>query len=201
MRGVRLALLDATAAGEEGLTPLHQAAKSNSNESREVLRAMLQYAKDNGIRLDINARDDWRQTPLHFACLRHDNISSIRILLEFNADPNAKDSQDITPLHKACSSGNTKVPPCLHRMFNRRSFMRAVNRRPSPLSSIAKPTFGCAITIKTHRTPPPAYCYQFEVAALPHPPFLLLLTWLTAVAVWRYGRIEERWTAPGSSAG
>jgi high-affinity nickel-transport protein len=30
---------------------------------------------------------------------------------------------------------------------------------------------------------------------------LFLAAWLTAVAVWRYGRIEERWTAPGSPTG
>lgn len=27
---------------------------------------------------------------------------------------------------------------------------------------------------------------------------LLVATWLAALAVWRYGRIEQRWSAPAS---
>ena len=50
--------------------------------------------------IDVDAKNQWGQTPLHVAAY-NGNLAMIYILLSFNADVNAKDKSGWTPLHKA----------------------------------------------------------------------------------------------------
>ncbi|CAF1088242.1 unnamed protein product [Adineta steineri] len=63
------------------------------------------FAKANG---DINARDKYLQTPLHYAVARH-NLSGVKLLITLNANIEAGDRQGIRPLHLACKEGSLSI--------------------------------------------------------------------------------------------
>ena len=50
---------------------------------------------------DVNAKNDFGQTPLHRAC-EYCNYKISKLLIENGADVNAKDQDGVTPLHYAC---------------------------------------------------------------------------------------------------
>jgi len=89
----------------EGRTLLHRFAGDHVKEKSagETMTVLL------GAGLDVDIRDNYGQTPLHYAAsqraspsnLRHPKYIHIRILLEAGADPNALDDLDRTPLHCA----------------------------------------------------------------------------------------------------
>ena len=54
---------------------------------------------------DVNAKDKFGLTPLHWATL-HDNEVSADVLLAHGADVNAKDDRGFTPLHLATMKGH-----------------------------------------------------------------------------------------------
>jgi len=83
-------------------SPFHSAARQGDSE---VIRVLLDW------KLDINAKSDTGQTPLHMA-LEHRTpkyFDTIRLLLEYGADPNARKFDGSTPLHLASSEGTIEV--------------------------------------------------------------------------------------------
>ncbi|CAM4780685.1 unnamed protein product [Rotaria magnacalcarata] len=59
------------------------------------------FARTNG---DINARDKYLLTPLHYAVARQ-NLAGVKQLIALNADIESEDRQGIRPLHIACKEG------------------------------------------------------------------------------------------------
>jgi cytohesin len=56
---------------------------------------------------DVNAKDDFGQTPLHHVCkLRDDKADAVALLLPAGARVNEKDQEQQTPLHLAAGEGN-----------------------------------------------------------------------------------------------
>eukprot|EP00049_Salpingoeca_infusionum_P007935 m.128129 g.128129 ORF g.128129 m.128129 type:complete len:1073 (+) comp13865_c0_seq1:107-3325(+) len=90
-----------TVSGEEGVTPIHLAAKYGSPD---LLTLLLDSAPEDG----VNVTDDYQSTPLHFATLRV-NMDCVRSLLQRGANIDAVDKQGETPLHIACIHGRTQV--------------------------------------------------------------------------------------------
>ena len=68
--------------------------------SAKDVRACLQAGAD------PEARDDYRNTPLHRAAMRNGNADAITALLEAGADPNARDEGGDTPLNEAAYWGH-----------------------------------------------------------------------------------------------
>ena len=52
----------------------------------------------------MNAQDDYKSTPLHYA-LKGGNVESARVLLENGADVSAQDMMGFTPFERAESGG------------------------------------------------------------------------------------------------
>lgn len=78
----------------------------------------------------VNASDDLRRAPLHFACARS-GLPLVELLLKNGADPNARDFADGTPLHAAALAGKADIVSAL---LAKKSDPNAVNRqRATPL--------------------------------------------------------------------
>jgi ankyrin repeat protein len=58
---------------------------------------MIEYLIHFGV--DVNGRDRFQWTPLHYAC-RAKRRDAVRLLLKAGADPNSVDEDGITPLHR-----------------------------------------------------------------------------------------------------
>ena len=71
--------------------------------NKEVAEILIGNAK-----VDIDARDRTRQTPLHVACVNGDE-DLCSLLLYNGADIRAKSVDCKTPLHMAVSDGNANV--------------------------------------------------------------------------------------------
>jgi len=63
--------------------------------------AMLILHKEH--RFDINVRDKYEATPLHFAVLKQE-FMNVQLLIKFGADVNAQDMRGQAPLHLAVMS-------------------------------------------------------------------------------------------------
>ena len=83
--------------------PLHAAAFSGKFE---VVRKLIEYDP-----AGIKARDDKKQTPLHWASIGHnfEDGSVLRLLLEHGADINARSDRGRTPLHVATTNRSLEV--------------------------------------------------------------------------------------------
>ncbi|KAL7303046.1 hypothetical protein TKK_0004264 [Trichogramma kaykai] len=79
-------------ANEEGLTPLHLI---NDDLTAEVF---FKFVDDRYQPLQVNARDEDGDTPLHVALQRY-NIKTAELLLKRGADPNLGNEKGATPLH------------------------------------------------------------------------------------------------------
>ncbi len=71
----------------DGLSALMVAARDDNADA-------IDYLVRHGARLDDQGNDG---TPLHYA-VKNGNVSAVRMLLEFHADPNAKNAKGLTPL-------------------------------------------------------------------------------------------------------
>ncbi|KAK3041679.1 hypothetical protein RJ639_001489 [Escallonia herrerae] len=87
-----------------GETPLHMAAKNGCYEAAQMLLAHGAF---------VEAKANNGMTPLHLAVwqsLRLEDFSTVKTLLESNADCSAKDNEDMTPLnHLSQGPGNEKL--------------------------------------------------------------------------------------------
>ena len=61
---------------------------------------------------DVNAKDDYGRTPLHWAAYEK-NLEIIQLLIEKGADVNAIDNDGNTPLQSAVNSGNLEIAKLL----------------------------------------------------------------------------------------
>jgi len=92
---------------KRGNSPLHSALRLGDSEIAQVL---LDW------KLDVNAKDATGDTPLQLALknLAPNYFETIRLLLEYGADPNARSFYgSTTPLHLASSGGMIEVAPLL----------------------------------------------------------------------------------------
>lgn len=92
----------------DGATILHAAVKYGVNKGEEIIREVLKLG------VDINAKDDNGQTPLHLAIMKgtyHGDSGEptfLKILLERGAAIDAPDGRGNTPLHVATNSGTLR---------------------------------------------------------------------------------------------
>ncbi|KAB1201629.1 hypothetical protein CJ030_MR0G002603 [Morella rubra] len=104
-----------------GETPLHMAAKNGCSDAAQLLLAHGAY---------IEAKANNGMTPLHLAVwysLRAEDCSTVKILLEFNADCNAKDNEGMAPLnHLSPGPGSEKLRLLLHLHLEEQRKRRAI---------------------------------------------------------------------------
>ena len=84
IRALLAAGADPRALTDYGESALHAAARRPLRHTPEVIALLAE------IGLDVNARNETGQTPLHIARI-YDNLAAVRTLLELGADPNAQD--------------------------------------------------------------------------------------------------------------
>ena len=89
---------DVHARDENGLTPLHSVA---SSETPAVVDALLEGDAD------VDARDENGLTPLHLAAAHSETPAVVNALLEAGADANARDGSNKTPFDFA--KGNSAI--------------------------------------------------------------------------------------------
>lgn len=87
---------DVTAADQRGWTPLHSAARYNTDP--QVLVVLLNAGAD------VDARDRAGDTPLHWAAAENSNVAIVSLLLRAGADVNAVDRFGWLPIHTAAES-------------------------------------------------------------------------------------------------
>ena len=81
---------------------LHFAVGHTSSNGVQILTLLL------ASKADVNARAEYRQTPLHFAA-RSGNTIALKLLVEHGADVNAQQKDRKTPLHLAASNGQIEI--------------------------------------------------------------------------------------------
>ena len=84
-----------------GQSPLHLVSQCEdySHENSDFARLLL------GLRLNVNAQDKGKASPLHFAC-SHGNLETAQLLLDHGAEVNAQSSDGQTPLHRISQSSD-----------------------------------------------------------------------------------------------
>ena len=81
---------------------LHFAMWHTSSKGVEILKLLL------GSKADVNARAEYRETPLHMAAGSGNKVA-LRLLSEHGADVNAQRRDRKTPLHLAASKGHIEI--------------------------------------------------------------------------------------------
>lgn len=87
---------------EYGVTMLHAAAAAKWPQSPEIVGLILEQG------VDVNSRDAYGKTPLHYAAECFGNPEIVRLLLKSGADVNAREGprkDGATPLYHACAKG------------------------------------------------------------------------------------------------
>jgi len=88
--------------GDHRWSALHFAVGHTSSNGVEILKLVL------ASKADVNARAEYRETPLHFAA-QSGNTVALKLLIEHGADVNAERRDRKTPLHLAASNGDIAV--------------------------------------------------------------------------------------------
>ncbi|CAB0044946.1 unnamed protein product [Trichogramma brassicae] len=99
-RGVNLNSPD-----EEGLAPLHLICMRRDNDY--VVKLFFKISKEARKTLQVNARDKFGRTPLHYAVAEGCKKQIVRELLGRGADPNMANKEGSTPLHIICSRAHS----------------------------------------------------------------------------------------------
>ena len=81
---------------------LHFAVGHTSSNGVEILKLLLSS------KAEVNARAEYRQTPLHFAA-QSGNTVALKLIVERKADVNAQQRDRKTPLHLAASKGHLEI--------------------------------------------------------------------------------------------
>jgi len=81
---------------------LHFAVGHTSSNGIAILKLLL------ASKTDVNARAEYRQTPLHFAA-QSSNTVAVKLLVEHKAEVNAQQRDRKTPLHLAASKGHVEI--------------------------------------------------------------------------------------------
>ena len=119
---------------ELGQTPLHIAIQQNQKSKVAKLLSETET--------DINAKDNYNDTPLHLA-VELNNLKMVKLLLGKGAKVDLKNAFDETPLHKAAYSDNIKI---INLLLKYRAYIQAETQNgSSPLHTAAKQNqFGTA---------------------------------------------------------
>uniref|UniRef100_A0ABD2W530 Uncharacterized protein n=1 Tax=Trichogramma kaykai TaxID=54128 RepID=A0ABD2W530_9HYME len=102
---------DLNLANMKGWTPLHVIYRKSHSVS--TLKFLFEYSKDKYKSVQIDARDNCGNTPLHFA-VENRYYESAEYLLRMGADPNSANEEALTPLHKMCK----RIPDVLKDVQN-----------------------------------------------------------------------------------
>ncbi|KAM6582256.1 hypothetical protein CsatB_009258 [Cannabis sativa] len=104
-----------------GETPLHMAAKNGCNDAARMLLAHGAF---------IEAKANNGMTPLHLAVwysLLYEDCSTVKTLLESNADCSAEDNEGITPInHLSKGSANNKLRELLYSYLEEQRKRKAI---------------------------------------------------------------------------
>ncbi len=96
------AAVDVNVSNRRGWTPLHSAARFNTNPG--VLAALLAAGAT------VNAKDRAGDTALHWAAAENSNVKIVAALLDAGADVNARDKFGWLPIHTAAeTSADPKI--------------------------------------------------------------------------------------------
>ncbi len=95
------------ATDDNGLTPIHLAARKNSHR---VLNFIIQCCTNHGYTIEtvLGFLDEENSTPLH-AAVDSCNTEVVKVLLEHGASPTDSKGNLIPPLHLACSQGRSDM--------------------------------------------------------------------------------------------
>ena len=105
LRSVTLLLqygADPDVASIRGQTPLHWASQNHSQESLEVLQALLDAGSN------VNQTDYWKRTALIYASCNQDDSRCLDVLVNAGANLNSQDCHQRTPLGYAAKMGMSK---------------------------------------------------------------------------------------------
>ena len=71
------------------------------NSNADVVKVLIEKGAD------VNALNNDKSTPLHWAASNNSNADVVKVLIEKGADVNALNNDKSTPLHQAAFTGRT----------------------------------------------------------------------------------------------
>ncbi|CAB0036981.1 unnamed protein product [Trichogramma brassicae] len=92
---------DPNLANKNGETLLHIILR-HSDDTYDWMEMLFKICDEKHQTLQLNARNKWGDTPLHFA-VSHNDGRAIEVLLRRGSDPNSTNEEGVTPLHSICS--------------------------------------------------------------------------------------------------
>uniref|UniRef100_A0ABD2XCD1 Uncharacterized protein n=1 Tax=Trichogramma kaykai TaxID=54128 RepID=A0ABD2XCD1_9HYME len=106
---------DLNSANAKGLTPLHGISMCFDNDG--LANMLFEISEANRQTLQIDARDNSGNTPLHEAVMTSTDNGVVEFLLRRGADPNLANEEGFTSLHLICKSGAYGYDDDLAEMF------------------------------------------------------------------------------------
>ena len=140
------------ARNENGVTPLHWAARGNENPA--VIAALVDAGAD------LKARTGYGLTPLHAAAISNANPAVITALLDAGADPNARTEDGETPWDYAKDRESLKRSDAYWRLNDARfeapggGAHRSPTTRQAPAGNVDFPGGGPGCMIAGYPSPP-----------------------------------------------